>query len=281
MKQNIIGLVALLISGALFSQVGVNTPNPQGVFNIDGAKDNPKTGSAHTAAQQMNDITVLANGNVGVGTIAPTQKVHIVAPAASSTVAPSGFKLVDGNQKQNRVLQSDAQGVGSWYALNAAKGLATGVFGPAGSVISSNTDRKYTKVKVNVTKGQWLISIGLVVQYNTDSSSDSRPYWLHGYISSNETSYSTAGITLNGPAGSGTCYAGAILKDPNSANRNFFTGTILATFNQDMTVYIFLENYNLTNGTDGTVLPQTDTNSMWKVDPLDPANFCYAIPVNS
>ena len=36
MKKKIILLGTLIISGVAFSQVGINTANPQGIFNIDG-----------------------------------------------------------------------------------------------------------------------------------------------------------------------------------------------------------------------------------------------------
>lgn len=59
------------------AQIGVNTSNPQGIFNIDAAKDNPITGTP-TAAQQANDILVTPTGNMGVG-IVPTNKLHVAA----------------------------------------------------------------------------------------------------------------------------------------------------------------------------------------------------------
>ena len=113
MQKHITILTALLISGASFSQVGINTPNPQGIFNIDGAKDNPTTGSAHTAAQQLNDFTVLASGNVGIGTTVPTQKLEIQT-GGTATNPVTGFKLADGNQATGYVLTTDAAGVGTW-----------------------------------------------------------------------------------------------------------------------------------------------------------------------
>jgi len=58
------------------AQVGVNTSNPQGVFNIDAAKDNAATG-VPTAAQQANDLVVTATGYVGVGTANPLSNIHI------------------------------------------------------------------------------------------------------------------------------------------------------------------------------------------------------------
>lgn len=59
------------------AQVGIQTSNPQGVFNIDAAKDNAATG-VPTAAQQANDIAVTATGSMGVGTTAPAAKIDIV-----------------------------------------------------------------------------------------------------------------------------------------------------------------------------------------------------------
>ena len=113
MKKNIIISIGLLLSGFSYSQVGINTANPQGIFNIDGAKDNPTTGSAHTAAQQLNDFTVLASGNVGIGTTVPTQKLEIQT-GGTATTPVTGFKLADGNQATGYVLTTDAAGVGTW-----------------------------------------------------------------------------------------------------------------------------------------------------------------------
>ena len=52
------------------SQVGVNTNNPQGIFHVDGAKDNPDTGSS-TPFQDANDFIITSDGSVGVGTTSP------------------------------------------------------------------------------------------------------------------------------------------------------------------------------------------------------------------
>lgn len=60
----------IFVSAISFGQVGVNTSNPQGIFNVDGAKDNAATGIP-TTAQQANDFTVTSNGSVGIGTAAP------------------------------------------------------------------------------------------------------------------------------------------------------------------------------------------------------------------
>ena len=74
MKKNIIISIGLLLSGFSYSQVGINTANPQGAFHVDGAKDNNKTGTP-TTSQQLNDFVILSNGSVGIKTITPSVKV--------------------------------------------------------------------------------------------------------------------------------------------------------------------------------------------------------------
>lgn len=70
-------MITSLFSVKIQAQVGIQTANPQGAFNIDAAKDNPATG-APTAAQQVNDISVTTTGSMGIGTTAPAAKVDIV-----------------------------------------------------------------------------------------------------------------------------------------------------------------------------------------------------------
>lgn len=120
MKKKHLFFTAVLTSGFVFSQVGVNTANPQGVFNIDAAKDNPTTGVPNTA-QQANDIAVTAIGNMGLGTVAPTNKLHL------NNATPGAIRIVDGTQGVGKVLTSDENGVGRWdlapitYTSNASQ----------------------------------------------------------------------------------------------------------------------------------------------------------------
>ena len=116
MKKNITLFVTLIVNVALYSQVGINTQNPQGIFNIDGGKDNPTTGSAFTAAQRKNDLVFTANGNLGLGTIFPTTKLHI-----DNGTSNGAIRIVDGTQAAGKVLTSDANGVATWKN----KGLGT------------------------------------------------------------------------------------------------------------------------------------------------------------
>ena len=82
-------LLMLVSSGLLFSQVGINTTNPQGIFHVDGSKDNATTG-VPTILQQSNDFTVTSTGRVGIGTVSPN---------ASAMLDVNVDGLASGNKK--------------------------------------------------------------------------------------------------------------------------------------------------------------------------------------
>lgn len=56
----------------------------------------------------VNNLFLAHNGNVGIGTISPTRKLHIESPTSGA------IRIVDGTQADGRVLTSDANGVGTW-----------------------------------------------------------------------------------------------------------------------------------------------------------------------
>lgn len=104
MKKNITTLLFLTFGSTIcFAQIGVNTSNPQTAFHIDGAKDNPETGTP-TAAQQVNDVAVTTAGRIGIGTIAPTNKLEV----NNGTAGTSGVKLTQ--LPSANVLATDATG---------------------------------------------------------------------------------------------------------------------------------------------------------------------------
>lgn len=77
MKKNFfITFILLTCYFNSFGQVGINTVNPQGVFNIDGAKDNPATGTP-SLSQQDNDFVVTSTGSVGIGITLPNNSAKL------------------------------------------------------------------------------------------------------------------------------------------------------------------------------------------------------------
>ncbi|MDP9959212.1 hypothetical protein [Chryseobacterium lathyri] len=90
MKKKIITLSSVLCFGLVFSQIGINTPNPQQIFHVDGAKDNP-SGGIPSLAQTENDMVIDAAGNIGLGTLSPTSKLEI----NSGNADVSGLKFTN------------------------------------------------------------------------------------------------------------------------------------------------------------------------------------------
>lgn len=112
-KKNRLTVAMLFVFSMGFSQVGINTPNPQATFHIDGAKDNPTTGTP-SAQQQANDIVITSSGRLGVGTISPSSKVEINSGAAGN----SGLKFT-------RLNSSSPMAEGKMIGVNSIGNVVT------------------------------------------------------------------------------------------------------------------------------------------------------------
>jgi hypothetical protein len=107
MKQSILLLFSFLIANFLFAQVGINTNNPLAVFHIDGDGLNSTT---PTLSEQLNDVVITKDGNLGIGTITPPNKLSI-----NTTGSNTGLHLPNG-ASAGKVLTSDASGNSSWQS---------------------------------------------------------------------------------------------------------------------------------------------------------------------
>lgn len=141
MKKTII-LFTMLCSTFAFSQVGINTTNPQGMFNVDGAKDNPATG-APTAAQQANDFTVTATGSVGIGTNTPDASSALEINSTNKGFLPPKLTLT--SDTDNLTITNPATGLTVYHfgIPNLEAGLYTNTGTPASP--------KWTKGSQSVT----------------------------------------------------------------------------------------------------------------------------------
>lgn len=130
MRRVILSVFALTITVSLLGQVGINTQTPctNSVFHID-AKGNNTSATAVTAAQAADDIMIDTSGNMGVGTVTPTAKIHI--DSSNGTLKP--IRIADGSQGVNKYLFSDTAGKGTWKDKPM----------PNGIVYYSNTPKTY------------------------------------------------------------------------------------------------------------------------------------------
>ena len=136
MKRLTISL-CILFALTVKAQVGVNTTNPRGIFNVDGLHNNTNTAvSATVAAESKDDVVVDAGGNVGIGTSNPTVKLEIQT-GGTTTTPVTGVKIVDGTQGEGRVLVSDTDGNATWRINSSA--FVSYKNSPAQTIISNRT----------------------------------------------------------------------------------------------------------------------------------------------
>ena len=104
MKKKILLLMGIFSVGiALHAQIGINTDNPLALFHID-AKGN--TTSAWVGVED--DVVVSNAGNLGLGTIAPPNRVSVI-----SSGVDTGLHLPNGSKSGN-ILTSDVSGHSVW-----------------------------------------------------------------------------------------------------------------------------------------------------------------------
>lgn len=87
------------------SQIGIHTPNPQAGFHLDNGKDN--TGSIPTLLQQANDVVITSSGNMGMGTITPTEKLDIFSGNARIRQINNNTGIIG----TDRVVVADSDGI--------------------------------------------------------------------------------------------------------------------------------------------------------------------------
>lgn len=107
MRRFLFLTIVVCLGCTLSAQIGINTEAPQKLFHVD-AKRNT-SGSTNVS----DDVVVDNNGNIGVGTISPTTKLHI---ETTQTGLPA-LHFSDGNEGPGKVLGSkDANGNITWLA---------------------------------------------------------------------------------------------------------------------------------------------------------------------
>lgn len=141
MKKNLILLCLLTTLSLAYSQIGINTPNPQGMLHVDGAKDNPQTGIPSTT-QQANDFTVTSVGKVGIGTITPSSNLHIVNNGTATSIGggeATNTGLLVENPIVNNSILSILRTTGTTGVKQAVMGINPNFNGNNGAFIISRS----------------------------------------------------------------------------------------------------------------------------------------------
>lgn len=102
----------------------VNTASTPSWLNprLDFGVQNPNTNTQANIGVKM---SILGNGNIGIGTISPTQKLDVIG-----TVKTTGLQVTGGTPGVGKVLTSDANGVGTWQTSASGGGSSSIQLGP-------------------------------------------------------------------------------------------------------------------------------------------------------
>lgn len=270
MSTRHIFLIALLTGFSLNNfaqQTGINTKNPQGALHVDAAHNNPATG-APTAEQTDDFIIDKITGNVGIGTVSPSTKLHIV----SST--PGALTIADGAHDENHVLLSDAAGNGKWVDHPVMRPNIRGKAIPINVYSDGNaaTPYRYTGFSITLTEGDWIVNTGLTfVELGRKSGgSINVVFWQKAYLSSttSNTSISQTNFSHLGPAGNNTCYGGSMygLSSRSPYEIGYITGSsvIRVPANTKSIIYLMIEN---------------KPASYYRYNSTYLENYFYAIPI--
>ncbi|WP_146212666.1 hypothetical protein [Dysgonomonas alginatilytica] len=118
MKKNILLTIAFLTGTVLWAQIGINTETPQKLFHVDAVRN------TSGVTNVSDDAVVDAAGNMGLGVLSPTAKLHIAGDGTTPAL-----RIVDGTQKDTRILRSDASGNATWVDQPASGGFIYNVLG--------------------------------------------------------------------------------------------------------------------------------------------------------
>lgn len=88
MKNNFSVLFMLLVSIS-YSQIGINTNQPLGIFHVDAGNNN--TLSPPTNTEQQDDFIINAEGKIGIGLISPITHIDVRSKNSSNSAIAIGY----------------------------------------------------------------------------------------------------------------------------------------------------------------------------------------------
>ena len=215
---------ALFFTENSFSQVGINTSQPQGVFHID--SKNNTSGAMNTS----DDVIVTSQGFLGLGTVTPNAALHIKTTGTQKDPV-SAFKLQDGSEKTGKYLVSDADGVGSWVSVvngSSARGvLGDGVTLNLYTAGVHNTFYD-TKSYIDLPTGRWMVYV--VMRMPIVDTNDNSSYWLRTSFSDSNSnllpsSYIVGSSLISGLSwydNKGIVYGFVIINNTTTASKRFY-----------------------------------------------------------
>lgn len=273
----------ILFSSIIVSaQIGINTSTPSASLDIV-SKGNTSATKAlevnNSSAKEM--LTVLNNGNVGIGETAPTATLQV------TNTTSTALRIVNGTEGAGKVLTSDASGNTTWVnpALKSISGtLPTSPvsFTSYGTGNPPNISL-YSGGTIILPAGKWLVSFGSLASLglNDKMNTSDAELWCTAYLtdaSNNSTTTADYISAYTGQRGSG----GSIGR---GMNRTMLIGSIAInnTTGANKTYYLWAnqEFETAPSGTSIINVNATGTPGYW-INVFGSGNwerYFYAIPI--
>lgn len=163
MKKILLIIFLFSIQLYIYSQIGINTKVPQGVLHIDAKGDNPASGAPGTTVI-TDDILINNLGNLAIGHITPSHKLHIKSGTAGA------IRIESGDEEDRKILVSDANGNAFWEFLGMpiVKGVlpTTGLTMAADKIPTASTSTNIftpTGAYIDLPPGRWCVFVNFIL----------------------------------------------------------------------------------------------------------------------
>ncbi len=197
-------------------------------------------GAVHLTTNNSPKLTVINNGNIGIGTTNPAQKLDIQGK----------IKITDGTQGVGKVLSSDANGVGTWVNNTAITPAVLGSFPGGGANIGNGTPvgvqspMTYCNVNIVLPPGKWIV-FGTYLLAGTTSLTAGQSVFVRTTLSSSNTVLNGSDIisgglvsgTLIGPCDFGLANGQTIINNTSGANKTYYLWANVQKFGTTPTAF--------------------------------------------
>lgn len=255
MKDKSIPYLMLLILVSplvLFSQVGINTQNPLGVFHID-----PQANTSSVGVNDDDDFIVTDDGKVGIGTTNPQTTLHV----------NGNMRYSDGYEQAGYILRSrNASGDAYWSEQRLVNPMILPNQSNIETVISNsiynikNNSLHYMGLSITLPwAGRWKVFFKANYRQYTQGN---KAYYILWYLSASATVNTNIEKAYSGYSGSA-----------------FDSRPIMVTSNCTFIVNISTPNTSVYLWADGYTLTMSASEFNIPYVPGDGLNF-WALPMN-
>ncbi|MDM1062491.1 hypothetical protein HXZ62_07940 [Empedobacter falsenii] len=189
----------------LLNATDADTTNDAWVNNSANTRVELGTTSNGVTRVAGTEVVATDAGNLGLGIVAPTTKLHVVS-GGTTTTPLSAVTINDGTQALNRVLTSDNNGVAKWSEVTVSK--VRGVMRPANSAIqligggagvttNNNTisltttvatiDKIHLGSYIDLDPGKWEVEANVLVNLGLPASVAGLNYVFNKFTFTEET----------------------------------------------------------------------------------------------